>query len=102
MKTTGEEPIWHRRPGLVYRNTDPCPMREFVKNNLNEETNISNTGKLDKNIDKAIRVIISGDDEEDMKKNASGDEHFLVSTKLTCFILLYPVLYPFSIPSTVR
>ncbi|XP_028395900.1 rhoGEF domain-containing protein gxcJ-like isoform X2 [Dendronephthya gigantea] len=81
MRTRGEETVRRRRPGLVYRNTDPCPMREFVRNNLNKETNISNMGKMEEDINKINPVTISEDDgDEDLKKNVSSDEHFLISS----------------------
>ena len=80
MKTTEEIPSRLRRPGLVHRKTDPCPMREFVRHNSNEEE--SNGGNL-ADVEEASHETTSEHDEvditEDSKTNVLNEEQFLVS-----------------------
>lgn len=78
--TTEKSPRPVRRPGLVHRKTDPCPMREFVKNNWTDETKLSSG---EKNIDeKRHETISEGNANEtlDLKKDMLNEEQLFVST----------------------
>lgn len=81
MKTTPEKsPRPLRRPCLVHRKTDPCPMREFVKNNWTDEAKLSSE---EKNInEKRHETISEGNPNEtiDLKKDVFNEEQLFVST----------------------
>ena len=81
MKATEEIPSRSRRPGLVHRKTDPCPMREFVRHNWNEDE--TSGGNL-ADVEEVKHETTSQRDEEvditeDSKMNDDDEEVFLVS-----------------------
>ena len=73
-----------RRPVVMYRNTDPTPMREFT-NNLNFcKENETSDGAKEKHVEQVtVSSTISEETETNndcIKKTILHDEQFLVST----------------------
>ena len=69
-----------RRPALVHRKTDPCPMREFVRENWSDGQKNSDQGNLEGKIeDRKEETIAENDGICDSNKNILQEEPFLVS-----------------------
>ena len=81
-EVTVEKSPRQRRPGLMHRNTDPCPMREFIQNKWNEQDTNAGQRNLSENIEEKNQETISEDIGNYMnclKKNIHNEEPFFVS-----------------------